>query len=205
MNENIFLYLIAYLLGAIPFGLLLAKGFGGVDIRAAGSKSIGATNVLRVLKEQNPRKARILAIITLACDALKAFLPLIIAKYAINADYNVLWAMGVLAVIGHCYSPYLGFNGGKGVATGAGVMAFFLPVELICALIAWYLTGKIFKISSLASLCALIVFLASSFILHYDLEPINTHAPLFIICFIILAKHSTNIARLTSGAEKKVI
>ena len=86
-----------------------------------------------------------------------------------------------------------------------GVMAFFLPVELICALIAWYLTGKIFKISSLASLCALIVFLASSFILHYDLEPINTHAPLFIICFIILAKHSTNIARLISGAEKKVI
>lgn len=205
MNENILLYLIAYLLGAIPFGLLLAKGFGGVDIRAAGSKSIGATNVLRVLKEQNPRKARILAIITLACDALKAFLPLIIAKYAINADYNVLWAMGVLAVIGHCYSPYLGFNGGKGVATGAGVMAFFLPVELICALIAWYLTGKIFKISSLASLYALIVFLASSFILHYDLEPINTHAPLFIICFIILAKHSTNIARLISGAEKKVI
>ena len=185
--------------------MLLAKGFGGVDIRAAGSKSIGATNVLRVLKEQNPRKARILAIITLACDALKAFLPLIIAKYAINVDYNVLWAMGVLAVIGHCYSPYLGFNGGKGVATGAGVMAFFLPVELICALIAWYLTGKIFKISSLASLYALIVFLASSFILHYDLEPINTHAPLFIICFIILAKHSTNIARLISGAEKKVI
>ena len=205
MNENILLYLIAYLLGAIPFGLLLAKGFGGVDIRVAGSKSIGATNVLRVLKEQNPRKARILAIITLACDALKAFLPLIIAKYAINADYNVLWAMGVLAVIGHCYSPYLGFNGGKGVATGAGVMAFFLPVELICALIAWYLTGKIFKISSLASLCELIVFLASSFILHYELEPINTHAPLFIICFIILAKHSTNIARLISGAEKKVI
>lgn len=95
MNDNILLYLIAYLLGAIPFGLLLAKGFGGVDIRAAGSKSIGATNVLRVLKEQNPHKARILAIITLACDALKAFLPLIIAKYAINADYNVLWAMEI--------------------------------------------------------------------------------------------------------------
>lgn len=205
MNENIILYLVAYLLGAVPFGLLLAKSFGGVDIRTSGSGSIGATNVLRVLKEQNPQKAKILSAVTLACDALKAFLPLIIARFILNADYNVLWAMGVLAVVGHCYSPYLGFNGGKGVATGAGVMAFFLPVELACALIAWYLALKIFKISSLASLCALIIFLASNFILHYDLEPINTHAPVFIICFIILAKHTSNIARLINGAEKKVI
>lgn len=205
MNENLILYLVAYLLGAIPFGLVLAKSFAGVDIRNSGSGSIGATNVLRVLKEQNPKKARILAITTVAFDALKAFLPLLVARFVLGADYNVLWAMGVLAVVGHCYSPYLWFEGGKGIATGAGVMAFLLPIELVCGLIAWFIIGKIFKISSLASLGALVTFLASSFIVHYNLEPINTHAPVFIICFIIVAKHWGNIIRLVSGAEKKVI
>lgn len=205
MNENLILYLVVYLLGAIPFGLLLAKIFGGVDIRSFGSGSIGATNVLRVLKEQNPKKARTLAIITVALDALKAYLPLLFAKFVLNADENVLWTIGVLAVVGHCYSPYLWFNGGKGIATGAGAMAFLLPIELICALIAWFVIGKIFKISSLASLGALITFLSASFIIHYDLEPINTHAPVIIVCFVIVAKHWANIMRLITGAEKKVI
>lgn len=202
---NLCMYAFAYLLGAVPFGLILAKLFGGVDIRNSGSGSIGATNVLRVLKEQNPSLAKKLGIATIVCDGLKGLLPILVAKFAFGLGDDILWTMGVLAVIGHCFSPYLAFSGGKGVATGAGIMIFFLPLELLIAVIVWFVVGKVLKISSLASLGALVAFLASSFIFHYDLEPINTHAPVFIICFIIVYKHWPNILRLLSGTEKKVI
>ena len=202
---NIVFYLIAYFLAAVPFGLVLARLFAKVDIRSAGSGSIGATNVLRVVKESNPALAKKLSIATIALDALKGLVPLVVAKYCFGLGDSVLWAMAVLAVIGHCFSPYLLFNGGKGIATGAGVMIFFLPLEVILALIVWFVVGKVLKISSLASLSALVVFIASSFIIHPQIEVINTHAPVLIICFIIVYKHWENILRLITGKEKKVI
>ena len=202
---NIFMYLLGYLLGAVPFGLIFARIFGGEDIRKSGSGSIGATNVLRVLKQNNPKLAKRVAIVTALCDAFKGVLAIAIAKFAFNCDESVLWTVGVLAVIGHCFSPYLGFNGGKGVATGAGVLAYFLPLEIIISLLAWFAVGKMLKISSLASLAGLFTLIITSFIFHYNLEPINTHAPVFIICFIVLYKHWSNIVRLFSKAEEKVI
>lgn len=202
---NIIMYIFAYLLAAVPFGLVLGKVFGGVDIRSAGSGSIGATNVLRVVKKEKPKLAKILGTATAILDALKGLVPLVVAKYCFGLGESVLWTMAVLAVIGHCFSPYLFFNGGKGIATGAGVMIFFLPIEVSLALLAWFIVGKVLKISSLASLVALVVFIASSFIIHPEIEPINTHAPVLIICFIIVYKHWGNILRLISGVEKKVI
>lgn len=202
---NIFMYLLGYLLGAVPFGLIFARVFGGEDIRRSGSGSIGATNVLRVLKQNNPKLAKKVAIATALCDAFKGILAIAIAKFAFNCDEGVLWSVGVLAVVGHCFSPYLGFNGGKGVATGAGVLACFLPLEIIISLLVWFVVGKMLKISSLASLAGLFTLIITSFIFHYDLEPINTHAPIFIICFIVLYKHWGNILRLFSKTETKVI
>jgi len=120
-NHNVQLYIAAYLIGGIPFGLLLAKFFAGVDVKSAGSKSIGATNVLRVVKEKDPALAKKLGIATLALDALKGVVALLIAS-AMGADESVLWAVAVLAVLGHCFSPYLGFEGGKGIATGVWVL-----------------------------------------------------------------------------------
>ena len=202
--QNLILYAVSYLLGSIPSGLILAKIFGHVDIKKEGSKSIGATNVLRVLKQINPKLAKKLAILTVVCDVLKGVLPLIIASF-LGASQSVLWTMAVLSVAGHCFSIFLGFQGGKGVATGAGVLAFFLPVEIIIALVVWFLVGKFLKISSLASLCALIALIASSFIIHPELDEIYTHAPILIIAFLVVYKHIPNIVRLLSGKEQKVV
>ncbi|AQW85832.1 acyl phosphate:glycerol-3-phosphate acyltransferase [Campylobacter pinnipediorum subsp. caledonicus] len=202
--ENIILYIVAYLLGAIPFGLLFCKIFANTDITKQGSCSIGATNVLRVIKTTNPKLAKKLAILTICFDALKGLLPIFVAKlYGIND--NTLWAMAVLAVIGHCFSPFLKFEGGKGVATGAGVLSFFLPFELLIALFVWFIVGKVLKISSLASILALTAFIASSFIIHPAIEPINTHAPILIIAYIIIYKHIPNIKRIILKEEAKVI
>ncbi|TWO25903.1 glycerol-3-phosphate 1-O-acyltransferase PlsY [Campylobacter insulaenigrae] len=202
--ENLIIYLLAYLVGGIPFGLILTQIFAKTNIKNLGSKSIGATNVLRVLKENNPQLAKKLAITTVVLDALKGIVPILIAKF-LDYDDNILWTMAVLAVFGHCFSPYLKFEGGKGIATGAGVLVLFLPLEILVAIIAWFLTGKIFKISSLASLIALLVLIISSFIFHYDIPVINTHAPIFIIAFIVVYKHIPNIVRLIGKKECKVI
>ena len=203
-NINIQFYIIAYLVGGIPFGLLLAKYFSGSDIRQSGSGSIGATNVLRVLKESNPALAKKLAIITLVLDAFKGIAVLVVAK-ALHVSPETLWAIAIFAIMGHCFSPYLKFEGGKGVATGAGVLLVLLPIETLIAFVAWFIAGKVLKISSLSSLMALTALLVSSFIIHPDIEGIKTHAPLFIIAFIIVYKHTPNIMRLFQGKESKVI
>lgn len=203
-NINIQFYILAYLVGGIPFGLLLAKKFTSVDVRESGSGSIGATNVLRVLKESNPALAKKVAIATLILDALKGMIVLVIASL-LALSQETLWMIAILSIIGHCYSPYLKFEGGKGVATGMGVMLFMLPVETILAVIAWFITGKVLKISSLSSLIALITLVVSSFIIHPDLPVIKTHAPILIIAFLIIYKHIPNIMRLFRGKESQVV
>ena len=204
LSHNVWCYLAAYLIGAIPSGLLIGKYLAGVNIKESGSGSIGATNVLRVLKEQNPKKAKKLAILTIVCDVLKGVVPILIAKL-LGFDPNVLWAMAVFAVLGHCFSPYLGFEGGKGVATAAGVLAIFIPLELLIAVIAWFIGGKTIKISSVASFIAIIALVIAMYIIHPQMPHINTHAPVFVIIFIIIYKHIPNIVRLIKGEEKRVI
>ena len=136
LNTNIQFFILAYLVGGIPFGVILAKKFAGVDVKSSGSGSIGATNVLRVVKETNPALAKKLGGATLALDAFKGLFVLLIAHF-VGLSEATLWGIAVLAVIGHCYSPFLGLEGGKGIATGMGVMAFMLPYETIIALIVW--------------------------------------------------------------------
>lgn len=199
-NTNAQFFIAAYLVGGIPFGLLLAKKFAGVDIKSSGSKSIGATNVLRVVKETNPSLAKKLGAATLALDAIKGILVLVIAYFA-GLSEATLWGISVLAVIGHCFSPYLNFEGGKGVATGMGVMAFMLPIETIIALVVWAIGAKVIKISSLSSLSGLAALVISSFFIH----PNIAHAPILIIAFILFYKHIPNIIRLLQGEEKRVI
>jgi len=204
-NINIQFYILAYLVGGIPFGLLLTKKFTSIDVRESGSGSIGATNVLRVLKESNPALAKKIAVSTLILDALKGLVILALARWVFDLSYETQWMIAILSIIGHCYSPYLKFEGGKGVATGMGVMLFMLPIETILAIITWFIAGKVLKISSLSSLIALITLLAASFIMHPDLPMIKTHAPVLIIAFLIIYKHVPNIMRLFSGKESKVV
>jgi glycerol-3-phosphate acyltransferase PlsY len=196
-------YLIAYLVGGIPFGYLLAKYVAGINIKEHGSGNIGATNVLRVLKEKDPSLAKKLGAITLLLDALKGAVVLIIAKMAGVCDAT-LWAMAVFAVIGHCFTPYLKFEGGKGVATTAGVMAVLVPWSVLVGGIVWFIMAKSVRISSLSSLTGIVVGILSSYILYPNLS-IGSHAPLLIIGFIVLYKHKENIFRLLTGQEKRVI
>ena len=199
-NTNAQFFILAYLVGGIPFGLILAKKFAGVNVKDYGSKSIGATNVLRVVKEKDPKLAKKLGAATLALDALKGLIVLIIG-YFVGLSEATLWGMAVLAVLGHCFSPYLNFEGGKGIATGLGVFLFMLPIETIIAGIVWFVMAKTVRISSLSSLTGVLALFVSSFIIH----PNMPHAPVGLIVFILFYKHIPNIIRLIKGEEKRVI
>lgn len=199
-NLNVQFYLAAYLIGGIPFGLILAKVLAGVNVKEAGSQSIGATNVLRVVKETNPSLAKKLGAATLALDALKGMAVLFAAQYA-GLSESAQWFIAVLAVLGHCYSPYLWFEGGKGVATGMGVMAVMLPVETAIALVVWLIAAKTIRISSLSSMTGLLALVVASFVLH----PQMFHAPVLVVAFILFYKHIPNFVRLVKGEEKRVV
>lgn len=198
-NPNVQFYLVAYLLGGIPFGLLLAKFFAGVNIKESGSGSIGATNVLRVVKETNPSLAKKLGAATLALDALKGIAVVLAAKY-MGFDESVQWMVAVLAVVGHCFSPYMWFEGGKGVATGMGVMAVMLPIPTAIALVVWAVAAKTIRISSLSSMLGLTALVVASFVMY----PTMFHAPVVFIAFILFYKHIPNFVRLFQGEEKQV-
>jgi len=202
-NSNILFYIAAYLMGGIPFGLLLAKKFAGVNIKEAGSKSIGATNVLRVVKQTNPELAKKLGLATVLLDAFKGTVVLLIAL-VLGMSPETLWAIAVLAVLGHCYSPFLGFEGGKGVATALGVFIVLIPIPTLIGALIWGFGAKVLKISSLSSLLGLIGVVISAVILNDGLG-IYSNAPLYIIAFIIIYKHIPNLVRLVRGEEIKVV
>ena len=202
-NTNILFFLAAYLIGSIPFGSILAKTFAGVDITTAGSKSIGATNVLRVVKETNPKLAKKLGIATVLLDALKGMLVLLVAMYYGVSD-STLWAIAILAVLGHCYSIYLGLEGGKGVATGLGVYLVLIPIPTLIGAVVWIVCAKVLKISSLSSLLGLVGVIVSASFLNDGLN-VGSNVPMYIIAFIIIYKHIPNIIRIIKSEEKKVI
>jgi len=204
LSQNILLYLLAYLLAAVPFGFILAKVFAGVDVRKEGSGNIGATNVLRVLKDKAPHLAKKLTIATFALDATKGVVVILIAM-ALGSEPSVLWMIAILSVLGHCFSPFLGFEGGKGVATGFGVLLVLLPIPSLIAIGTWLIAGKVLKISSLSSLIGLVALLISAHILYSELPEIYTHTPIWIIAFVIFYKHIPNIKRLINKEEAKVV
>ena len=201
--ENILLYLAAYLIAGIPFGYLLAKKFAGVDIKEEGSGNIGATNVLRVVKEKDPKLAKKLGAITLFLDGIKGVLVILVAKM-MGAPESVLWTIAVLAVVGHCFSAFLFFEGGKGVATGFGVLLVMMPIPAVIAIVVWLVAAKGLKISSLSSLIGLVAFIIASYVLYPDVPGIHSHAPIWIIAFIIFYKHIPNIVRIFKKEEGKV-
>jgi len=202
-NQNILLYLAVYLISGIPFGYLLAKQFAGVDIKTAGSGNIGATNVLRVVKEQDPKLAKKLGAATLFLDAIKGMVVILIAKL-LGAPEGVLWTIAVLAVVGHCFSAFLFFEGGKGVATGFGVLLVMMPIPALIAIVVWLVAAKGLKVSSLSSLIGLGAFIIASYVMYPEVPGVGSHAPIWIIAIIISYKHIPNIVRLFNKEEGKV-
>lgn len=179
-----------YLMGSVPYGLLLTKLAGLGDIRAIGSGNIGATNVLRT-----GNKA--LAAITLLLDALKGFLAVLLVGLVLH--YGMLVA-GLAAVLGHLFPVWLGFKGGKGVATGLGVFfAIAWPLGVICCAI-WLLAAVTLRYSSLS---ALITYIAAPLIalLLVGKLPAET---VVIISALVYWKHRPNIQRLLRGEEPRI-
>lgn len=201
-NPNILFYLAAYLIGGIPFGSILAKKFAGVDVQKSGSKSIGATNVLRVVKQNNPALAKKLGIATVLLDAFKGAIIILVAML-MGMSTETLWAIAVFSVLGHCYSIYLNFEGGKGVATGLGVFLVLIPIPTLIGVAVWGFCAKVLKVSSISSLLGLVGVVIAAILFNNGLG-VDSNAPMYIITFIIFYKHIPNIVRLLRGQETKV-
>jgi len=183
--------LLGYLIGSIPFGLLLTKAAGMGDVRQIGSGNIGATNVLRTGNKG-------LAAGTLVLDLLKGFAPVAVAGH-LWGEVAMAFAAGA-AVLGHCFPVWLGFKGGKGVATNAGV-AFGLawPLGLAYAFV-WLSILAIFRISSLAGMAAVVAAAAAAPLFGYP----QFFPVLGAIALLIIYLHRENIARLARGEEPRV-
>jgi len=189
----ILLIVAAYLIGAIPTGIILTKLAGGEDIRKAGSGNIGATNVYRVA-------GRTLGVLTLIGDCFKGLLPVLVATEAFALTGTPLALVALAAFIGHCYPVYLGFKGGKGVATALGIFLVLSPSSIPFTLILFVLVLWKWRFISLSSIsaAATIPFLVLAF---------ERSWPLFfatlVIAGIVIWRHRGNIERLRSGDESR--
>jgi acyl phosphate:glycerol-3-phosphate acyltransferase len=179
-----------YLLGSIPFGLLLTRLAGHGDIRRMGSGNIGATNVLRT-------GSKTAAALTLLLDLAKGAAAVIIAR-GWGAEAALIAAGG--AVLGHMFPVWLGFRGGKGVATALGVLLALASALAVVAALVWFATALVFRYSSLAALVAAV----GTAILAPFLVDGRTAAVVACIALLIIVRHHANIRRLLSGSESRI-
>lgn len=180
---------VAFLLGSIPFGLILTRAAGMGDIRKLGSGNIGATNVLRTGRKD-------LALATLAADALKGMLAVALARYVFESEPAFA---ALAAVAGHCFSPWLKFNGGKGVATTLGAL---IALSWVVGLIACAMWFVVFLYSRISSLSALVSIGFAPFVAWLANDTL-TGTMVLLIATLICVRHQANIARLIRGQEPK--
>lgn len=186
------LILFAYLIGGIPFGLILGRIFADVDIRSHGSGNIGATNVNRIL-------GRKLGAATLLCDVLKALIPSLLARIFLETELQVA-AVGLSAVLGHCFPIYLQFKGGKGVATAFGAFLVMSPIAAAIAIVIWIVAFRVSKISAMGALAAA----GAIPILVYFEKSWKVALVAFIISLVVILRHKENIERMRNKSELKV-
>ena len=196
------IFIFGYFLGSIPFGLILTKISGLGDIRKIGSGNIGATNVLRTGNKK-------IALFTLLLDggkgALAIYLITIILPKVFDNNFNMIefyqCTVAISAVVGHCFPIWLRFKGGKGVATGFGViLSLNLNIGMV-ALLIWVLIAKVFKISSMSALIAF--FLIPVLMFYYETEIIYFLSS-FLISLVCFVQHRENIKRLINRSEPKI-
>ncbi len=188
----------SYFLGSIPFGLLLGKLFGGRDVRSAGSGNIGATNVARVA-------GPVAGVLTLLLDAAKGVLAVILAARLSEQSSTWMMIAGLCALVGHCFPVWLGFRGGKGVATAAGVFLVLSPLSFLGAALLFFLVVLYWRFVSLGSISAAA---AMPLLIYFFWAP--HHAPPYAVTFgslaaalLIVYKHDANIQRMVQGDEPK--
>ena len=201
------IFIICYLIGSIPFGLILTKLFDNNDLRNIGSGNIGATNVLRTGNKT-------LALLTLILDLSKSFIPLFIffklyPHPIINDFFNpvifdkifLILVFGYFFVLGHCFPIWLKFKGGKGIATSLGVILSIDYFMGLCLLTIWILVFLIFKISSLSALIS-----STSFpiLIFFKYEKVNLLYLSILLTIFVFFTHRANIIRLLKKEEKKI-
>lgn len=186
------LLLLAYLAGSIPFGLVVGKLFYGVDVRLHGSGNVGTTNVFRVLG----KKA---GVIVLVCDMLKGYVPAAVAAAVFDPWFAIVIAAA--PVLGHIYSIFLKGRGGKGIATGAGVVLALVPVAFAIILTAWLLLILITRYVSVASLAAAVLVPVLTIALD---EPLPYEIAGVLVAILVWWAHRSNISRLLAGEENRV-
>jgi glycerol-3-phosphate acyltransferase PlsY len=194
--------LVCYLLGAIPFALLIARAHGIADLRRVGSGNVGATNVWRVA-------GRRAALWVFAADIGKGVAAVLIGR-SIAQDVlpasAVIVLCGAAAVIGHMFPVYLGFRGGKGVNTGLGVVATLLPLETLIALVAFVAVMAATRFVSLGSMLAAAVLTATVLIERFVLQVHVDTVNVILVCalaVLVIAAHHANIRRLLAGTEPR--
>ena len=197
--------LLAYLIGSIPFSLLIARYAGGIDLRQHGSGNVGATNVARTMGAR-------WGILALLLDASKGMLSVVVIPLVIQLTPDMKMHQAVLgaifAVLGHMFSIWLGLKGGKGVATALGGVVFLSPWVTLCAFVAFLLTILTTRIMSLSSIIAAVVFAVTQLAIggrdlwtdqKWSLAGFAISVPLLII-----VQHRSNISRILRGEEKKL-
>ena len=193
-STGIFCILISYLLGAIPFGLVVSRG-SGIDIRTQGSKNIGATNVARLLGKK-------MGVLTLILDMLKGYAPMALAAFLVQNQPQrdlIIALCGAASVLGHMFPAYLRFRGGKGVATALGAFLYLAPLAALGCLLLFVLTVRWSGFVSLGSLLGSASIVLWLFLLN------AADWKLWLAAFIVMmiwAKHYQNIERLLQGTEK---
>lgn len=190
---------LAYLLGSIPFGLLIVKATHGDDIRKSGSGNIGAANVAR-------NAGYTAGILTLVLDAAKGFLAVWLAMHWSHGNLRWMMAAAVAAVVGHVFPFGLGFRGGKGVATGLGVFVLICWQAVAAAVVLWIIIVAFWRYSSLGSVIATAALPAFVYVLYAPghAPPDFITFPTVCISLLVLAKHRANIERLIAGEENRL-
>ena len=187
-----------YMLGSIPFGLLLAKLLGGKDVRQHGSGNIGATNVSRVA-------GPVAGILTLILDAAKGATAVWLASRFTDHSAGAMMLSGLAALVGHCFSLWLGFKGGKGVATGLGVFAALCPLAALLGLVVFvvfFLYWRYVSLASLAGTAAMPLFVYLLWAPGHA-PPLSVTIGTLLTALLIFVKHAANLQRLAQGTEPK--
>ncbi len=193
MSTLLILTCLAYLIGAIPTGVLLTRFSGTEDIRKAGSGNIGATNVYRVA-------GRKLGLITLLGDCLKGVVPVLIGQQCFALSLSAVAVIALATFLGHCYPVYLGFKGGKGVATALGIFLVLSPPAILSAFVVFALVLWKWRYISLASVSAAG---AAPFLVAYFSRSSALFCATLIIAAIVIRRHRANIERLRQGRENR--
>ena len=186
------LMIVAYILGSIPNALWIGKVFKGIDVREHGSKNTGSTNAARVLGAK-------LGILTLILDISKGAIPTLIATMLLDSSISVI-LVGICAILGHSFSIFMKFQGGKAVATTVGVFILLVPGAILLAAVIFFLVFGITRYVSLSSMIGAIS-LPIWIIIFYKNIPLTIFG--IIIAVLIIVRHKSNIQRLLNGTESK--